>query len=65
MPAAVKVRVPATVANLGPGFDTLGVALRMHLEVEIEPGAAGSRSLFRAKVRRRSRRTTRTSSCGR
>lgn len=37
MSAAVKVRVPATVANLGPGFDTLGVAVRMHLEVEIEP----------------------------
>ena len=36
-PAAVKVRVPATVANLGPGFDALGVALRMHLEIEIEP----------------------------
>jgi homoserine kinase len=37
MPAAVKVRVPATVANLGPGFDALGVAIKMHLEVEIEP----------------------------
>lgn len=37
MPAAVKVRVPASVANLGPGFDALGVAIRMHLEVEIEP----------------------------
>jgi homoserine kinase len=37
MPAAVKVRVPATVANLGPGFDALGVALSMHLEVDIEP----------------------------
>jgi homoserine kinase len=37
MPAAVKVWVPATVANLGPGFDALGVAVRMHLEVEIEP----------------------------
>jgi homoserine kinase len=37
MPAAVKVRVPATVANLGPGFDALGVALAMHLEIEIEP----------------------------
>ena len=23
----VKVRVPATTANLGPGFDTLGLAL--------------------------------------
>lgn len=37
MPAAVKVRVPATVANLGPGFDALGVALGMHLVIEIEP----------------------------
>jgi len=37
MPAAVKVRVPATVANLGPGFDALGAAVKMHLEVEIEP----------------------------
>lgn len=37
MPAAVRVRVPATVANLGPGFDAVGVAVRMHLEIEIEP----------------------------
>jgi homoserine kinase len=37
MPAAVKVQVPATVANLGPGFDALGIAIRMYLEVEIEP----------------------------
>ena len=37
MPAAVKVRVPATVANLGPAFDALGVAVKMHLEIEIEP----------------------------
>ncbi len=37
MPAAVKVKIPATVANLGPGFDALGVAIKMHLEVEIEP----------------------------
>lgn len=37
MPAAVRVRVPATVANLGPGFDALGVAVRIHLDIEIEP----------------------------
>ncbi len=30
---AVHVRVPATSANLGPGFDTLGVALARHLDV--------------------------------
>jgi homoserine kinase len=37
LPAAIRVRVPATVANLGPGFDALGVAIRMYLEVEVEP----------------------------
>src|SRR5918992_3355047 len=37
MPAAVKVRVPATVANLGPGFDALGVAVQMHLEIDSAP----------------------------
>jgi homoserine kinase len=37
MPAAVRVHVPASVANLGPGFDALGIAVRMHLEIEIEP----------------------------
>lgn len=30
----VRVRVPATSANLGPGFDTLGVALTLYDEVE-------------------------------
>jgi homoserine kinase len=29
----VHVRVPATSANLGPGFDTLGLALALHNEV--------------------------------
>lgn len=37
MPAAVKVLVPATVANLGPGFDALGIAVALHLEIHIEP----------------------------
>ena len=32
MPAAARVRVPASSANLGPGFDTLGLALRLHLD---------------------------------
>lgn len=30
------VRVPATSANLGPGFDTLGMALDLYLDIEIE-----------------------------
>jgi homoserine kinase len=29
------VRVPATSANLGPGFDVLAAALALHLEVEV------------------------------
>jgi homoserine kinase len=32
---SVLVRVPATSANLGPGFDTLGLALGLHDEVEV------------------------------
>jgi homoserine kinase len=38
---AVRVRVPATSANLGPGFDALGLALSLYDEVEAwacEPG---------------------------
>lgn len=34
------VRVPATSANLGPGFDTLGLALDLFLQVQVEPAAA-------------------------
>lgn len=31
----VRVRVPATSANLGPGFDCLALALQLHNEVEL------------------------------
>jgi homoserine kinase len=37
MAGAVTVKVPATVANLGPGFDALGVAVQIHLQIDIEP----------------------------
>lgn len=33
--SAVKVTVPASSANLGPGFDTLGMALPLYLTVEL------------------------------
>ena len=40
---SVTVKVPATTANLGPGFDTLGLALSIYDELEFtarrEPGA--------------------------
>ena len=32
----VRVRVPATTANLGPGFDALGLALSLHDRIELE-----------------------------
>jgi len=39
---SVSVKVPATTANLGPGFDTLGLALslydELHVNVRDEPG---------------------------
>ena len=30
------VRVPASSANLGPGFDVLAAALALHVELEVE-----------------------------
>lgn len=32
---AVRVRIPATSANLGPGFDALGIALGLYNEIEV------------------------------
>jgi homoserine kinase len=37
----VRVRAPATSANLGPGFDALGLALALHDEVEAWVTAGG------------------------
>jgi len=38
--SALRVRVPASSANLGPGFDALGMALTLHLEMGIDDGSA-------------------------
>jgi homoserine kinase len=35
----VRARVPASTANLGPGFDTLAIALDRYVEVEVEPAS--------------------------
>jgi homoserine kinase len=32
----VRARAPASAANLGPGFDTLAVALQLYVEVDVE-----------------------------
>ena len=37
-PTSIVVRAPATSANLGPGFDCLGMALDLWNEVEATPG---------------------------
>src|SRR5215218_2578788 len=34
----VTVRVPASTSNLGPGFDCLGVALRIYNDVTVSRG---------------------------
>jgi len=39
MPDAVTIQIPATTANLGPGFDCLGVALKLHNRVTVERSA--------------------------
>ena len=38
---SVRVRVPATSANLGPGYDTLGLALGLHDEIEVAVTSSG------------------------
>ncbi len=37
-----RLFVPATIANLGSGFDALGSALNLHLQVEYQPAASDS-----------------------
>jgi homoserine kinase len=36
-PGGIRMRLPATSANLGPGFDAVAVALDFFLEIEAEP----------------------------
>lgn len=43
----LKVRVPASTSNLGSGFDVVGLALQMHLEVEAT--LEGSRLVIEAE----------------
>jgi len=38
----VRLQLPATSANLGPGFDTLALALELFLEIEAEAAATFS-----------------------
>ena len=42
---SVAVRVPATTANLGPGFDTLGLALSLYDDLEVTARAGTGASV--------------------
>lgn len=35
----MRARVPASTSNLGPGFDVLGLALGLYVEVDVRPAA--------------------------
>ena len=41
----MKIFIPATSANLGPGFDALGLALNLYNEVTITPSSVASISI--------------------
>ena len=67
-PAEVRVRVPASSANLGPGFDSLGLALALYDEVDVavapdgltvEVDGAGRRRAPRRAASRRPRPASR------
>ena len=55
------VRVPASSANLGPGYDVLAAALTLHLELEVDRERTPSRSTPGASG---FPPTARTSACG-
>ncbi|MCL2799369.1 MAG: homoserine kinase [Endomicrobia bacterium] len=50
----VRMRVPATTANLGPGFDVLGAAVGLYNEFEAEyvPNAASTKFVLKGEGRK-------------
>ena len=55
--------VAASSANLGPGFDSLGLALSLYDEIVVETTESGLTSMSRVKARARCRWIRRTSWC--
>ncbi len=37
-----RITVPATTANIGPGFDAMGMALELYLQIDVKPLEDGS-----------------------
>ncbi|MEG0370914.1 MAG: homoserine kinase [Clostridium sp.] len=46
----VRVKVPATTANMGPGFDALGMALEIYNYIEVIPTEYGVETLVENEV---------------
>jgi homoserine kinase len=38
----IRIRIPASTSNLGPGFDSQGLALTLYLTVDVSPGDDGT-----------------------
>jgi homoserine kinase len=47
----VRVRVPASTANLGPGFDAIGMALSMYAWIEMAPAEQTKLTMSGAQMR--------------
>jgi homoserine kinase len=43
----IEITVPASVANLGPGFDVLAVAVRLYLRLKVRPSSGENQLHFR------------------
>ena len=41
----VEIHIPGSIANLGPGFDTLAVAVNLYLSLLVETGVFGLAAL--------------------
>ncbi len=46
-PQALEIEVPASIANLGPGFDTLAVAVQLYLRLTVRTVAGHNKLEFR------------------
>jgi homoserine kinase len=49
-PGAIRLVLPATSANLGPGFDSVGLAMALSLTVDAEPALAPGSSILTIKA---------------
>jgi len=47
----MRIRVPASIANIGSGFDCMAMAIDLWLEVIAEPRRQALVGLTRARVR--------------